>query len=210
MVAGNMWQPEQAAIMCAALRGHAAALRRAAVAQASSNRPAASMAILHCGSRAWYWVIGALEPHSSVLRLYDRGGVPELAIRPADVVALHLGTLSGDGGTALFLQGTIVGAAALRFRRSYGGDAFRLVMAQTMAPWLWAFSGFRWTVTGDWVRFADAWRRWVEVLFPAEGMLHLPPPPSVPPVRPAVLVGVVAKVVPKAVPKPPPPPQEGP
>ena len=39
---------------------------------------------------------------------------------------------------------------------------------------------------------------------PAEGMLHLPRPPSVSPVRPAAPAVAVAKVVPKAAPKPPP------
>ena len=60
VVPSNMWEPEQAAVMCAAMRGHAAALPRALVAQASSNRPAASLAMLHCGLRARCWVIVAL------------------------------------------------------------------------------------------------------------------------------------------------------
>ena len=69
----NVWQAEHAAGMCRALQGHAAALPRAPAAQSSSNRPAASLALLHSASRAWYWVVAALEPHSSALRLYDRG-----------------------------------------------------------------------------------------------------------------------------------------
>ena len=65
----------------------------------------------------------ALEPHSSLLRRYDRGGVPELTLRPANLEALHLGTVSGNGSTALYLQGTAVGAAAqeLGRRRPPGG-----------------------------------------------------------------------------------------
>ena len=55
---------------------------------------------------------------------------------------------SGDGGTALLMQGTLPGAAALRFGRNYGGHAFRLVMAETMAPWLRAFCGSLWTIAG--------------------------------------------------------------
>ena len=69
----NMWQSGQAAAMCKLLRGHATALPRAPAAQSSSNRPAASLAMLHGGPRAWCWVIVALEPHSSALRMYDRG-----------------------------------------------------------------------------------------------------------------------------------------
>ena len=42
MVLSSMWQPEQGAIMCAALQGHAAA-------HSSSNRPSASLAMLHFG-----------------------------------------------------------------------------------------------------------------------------------------------------------------
>ena len=90
--ASNMWQPEQAAIMCAALRGHAAALPRARAAQSSSSRPVASLAMLHGGPRTWCCVIVALEPHTSALCMYDRGGAPELTIRLADQEALHLGT----------------------------------------------------------------------------------------------------------------------
>ena len=59
--------------------------------------------MLHGGPRAWFWVIVALKPHSSPLSLYDRGGVPELAIRPVEPEALLLGTLSGNRGTAWFL-----------------------------------------------------------------------------------------------------------
>ena len=97
-----------------------------------------------------------------------------LTVRPADLEALHLGALSGDGGAALYLRGTVAGAAATRFRRQSGGDALRLVMAENMAPWLRAFSTSRWKVEGDRERFADAWRRWVEEQFPVGGMLHLP------------------------------------
>ena len=136
----NMWQAEHAAVMCRALQGHAAALPRAPAAQSSSNRPAASLALLHSVSRAWCWVVAALEPHSSALRLYDRGEGTVLRVRPADVEALHLSALSGEGGEALYLQGTVAGAAATRFRRQSGGDALRLVMAENMGPWLRAFS----------------------------------------------------------------------
>ena len=209
----NMWQAEYAAVMCRALQGHAAALPRAPAAQSSSNRPAASLALLHSVSRAWRWVVAALEPHSSALRLYDRGEGTVLTVRPADLEALHLSALSGDGGEALYLQGTVAGAAATRFRRQSGGDALRLVMAENMGPWLRAFSTSRWKVEGDREKFADAWRRWVEEQFPVGGMLHLPQPPSVPPVRPAASPAAAAKQAPKAAPKPPPkrspPPQYG-
>ena len=180
----NMWQAEHAAVMCRALQGHAAALPRAPAAQSSSNRPAASLALLHSVSRAWCWVVAALEPHSSALRLYNRREGTVLTVRPADLEALHLGALSGEGGAALYLQGTVTGAAATRFRRQSGGDALRLVMAENMGSWLRAFSTSRWKVEGDREKFADAWRRWVEEQFPVGGMLHLPQPSSVPPVRP--------------------------
>ena len=209
----NMWQAEHAAGMCRALQGHAAALPRAPAAQSSSNRPAASLAHLHGASRAWCWVVAALEPHSSALRLNDRGEGTVLTVRPADLDALHLSALSGDGGDALYLQGTVTGAAATRFRRQSGGDALRLVMAENMGPWLRAFSTSRWKVEGDREKFADAWRRWVEEQFPVGGMLHLPQPPSVPPVRPAAPPAAAARHAPKAAPKPPPkrgqPPQYG-
>ena len=68
----NMWQAEHAAVMCRALQGHAAALPRAPAAQSSSNRPAASLPLLHSVSRVWCWVVAALEPHSSALRLHVR------------------------------------------------------------------------------------------------------------------------------------------
>ena len=142
----NMWQAEHATAMCRALQGHMAALPRAPAAQASSNRPAASLALLHSVSRAWCWVVAALEPHSSALRLYDRGEGTVRRVRPADLEALHLGALSGDGAAALYLQGTVTGAAATRFRRQGGGDALRLVMAENMGPWLRAFSAYRWKV----------------------------------------------------------------
>ena len=116
----NMWQAEHAAVMCRALQGHAAALPKAPAAQSSSNRPAASLALLHSVSRAWCWVAEALEPHSSSLRLYDRGEGTVLTVRPADLEALHLSALSGHGGEALYLQGTVTGAAATRFRRQSG------------------------------------------------------------------------------------------
>ena len=209
----NMWQAEHAAGMCRALQGHAAALPRAPAAQSSSNRPAASSALLHSVSRAWCWVVAALEPHSSALRLYDRGEGTVLTVRPADLQALHLSALSSDGGEALYLQGTVAGAAATRFRRQSGGDALRLVMAENMGPWLRAFSASRWKVEGDREKFADAWRHWVEEQFPVGGMLHLPQPPSVPPVRPAAPPAAAARQAPKAAPKPPPkrgqPPQYG-
>ena len=86
--------------MCAASRGHATALARVPAAQLSSYRPAA------CGNPAWWaaggcWVIVALEPHSSALRMCDCGGATEVTVRPADLEALHLRALSGDRGTAL-------------------------------------------------------------------------------------------------------------
>ena len=136
-----------------------------------------------------------------------------LTVRPADLEALHLSVLSGDGGEALNLQGTVAGAAATRFRRQSGGDALRLVMAENMGPWLRAFSTSRWNVEGDREKFADAWRRWVEEQFPPGGMLFLPRPPSVPPVRTAASPAAAARLAPKAAPKPPPkrspPPQYG-
>ena len=182
-------------------------------AQSSSNRPAASLALLHSVWRAWCWVVAALEPHSSALRLYDRGEGTVLTVRPADLEALHLSALSGDGGEALYLQGTVAGAAATRFRRQSGGDALRLVIAENLGPWLRAFSASRWKVEGDREKFADAWRRWVEEQFPVGGMLHPPQPPSVPPVRPAAPPAAAARQALKAAPKPPPkrgpPPQYG-
>ena len=209
----NMWQAEHAAVVCRALHGHAAALPRAPAAQSSSNRPAASLALLHSVSRAWCWVVAALEPHSSALRLYDRGEGTVLTVRPADLEALHPSALSGDGGEALYLQGTVAGAAATRFRRQSGGDALRLVMAENVGPWLRAFSTSSRKVEGDWDKFADAWRRWVEEQFPVGGMLHLPQPPSVPLVRPTASPAAAARPAPKAAPKPPPkrspPPQYG-
>ena len=116
--------------------------------QSSSNRPAASLALLHSVSRAWCWIVAALEPHSSALRLYDRGEGTVLTVRPVDLEALHLSALSGDGGEALYLQGTVAGAAATRFRRQSRGDALRLVMAENMGPWLRAFSTSRWKGRG--------------------------------------------------------------
>ena len=209
----NMWQAEYAAGMCRAPQGHAAALPRAPAAQSSSNRPAASLALLHSLSRALCLVVAVLEPHSSALRLYDRGEGTALKVRPADLEALHLSALSGDRGEALYLQGTVAGAAATRFCQQSGGDAFRLVMAENMGLWLRAFSTSRWKVEGGRVKFADAWRRCVEEQFPVGGMLHLPQPPSVPPVRPAAPLAAAARQAPKAAPKPPPkrdqPPQYG-
>ena len=205
----NMWQAEHAAVMCRALQGYAAA----PAAQSSSNRLAASLALLHSVSRAWCWVVAALEPHSSALRLYDRGEGTVLTVCPADLEALHLSALSGDGGEALYLQGTVAGAAATRSRRQSGGDALRLVMAENMGPWLLAFSTSGWKVEGDREKFADARRHWVEEQFPVGGMLHLPQPPSMPLVRPAASPAAAARPAPKAVPKPPPkrspPPQYG-
>ena len=209
----NMWQAEHAAVMCRALQGHAAALPRAPAAQCSSNRPVASLALLHSVWRARCWVVAALEPHSLALRLYDRGEGTVLTVRPADLEALHLSALSGDGGEALYLQGTVAGGAATRFCRQSGGDALRLVMAESMGPWLRAFSTSRWKVEGDREKFADARRRWVEEQFPVGGMLHLPQPASLPPVRPAASPAAAARQAPKAAPKPPPkrspPPQYG-
>ena len=153
----NMWQAQHAAAMCKALQGHATALPRGP----ATGRPAASLEMLHGGPRAWCSVIVALEAHSSALRMYDRGETTELTVRPANLEAPQLGALSGDRGTAMYLRGTVVGSAAVRFRKQYGGDAFRLVMAENMARWLRAFSTSRWKIEGDRERFADAWRRWV-------------------------------------------------
>ena len=139
----NMWQAEHVAVMCRALQDHAAALPRALVAQSSSNRPAASLALLHSVSRGWSWVVVALEPHSSALRLYHRREGTVLTVRPANLEALHLSALSGDGGEALYLQGTVAGAAATRFRRQSGEDALRLVLAENMGLLLRAFSASR-------------------------------------------------------------------
>ena len=127
-----------------------------------------------------------------------------LTVRPADLEALHLGSLSGDGGEALYLQETVAGAAATRFRRQSGGDALRLVMAENMGPWLRAFSTSRWKFERNREKIVDAWRRWVEEQFPVGGMLHLPQLPSVPPVRPAASPAAAARPAPKAAPKPPP------
>ena len=99
----NMWQAEHAAAMCRALPGRATALPGAPTVQSSSNRPAALLALLHSGSWAWCRVVVALEPHSSALRVYYRGEGTALTVRPAELEALHLGALSGDGGTALYL-----------------------------------------------------------------------------------------------------------
>ena len=116
----NMWQAEHAAAMSRALQGQATALPRASTTQLSSKQPAASLALLHGGSGAGCWVIVAKEPQSSALRMYDRGENATLTVRPADLVALHLGILSSKGGTALYLQGTVVGSAAVRIRRQCG------------------------------------------------------------------------------------------
>ena len=126
---------------------------------------------------------------------------PRVPFRHANLEALHLSALSSDGGTALYLQGAVVGSAAVRFRRQYGEDAFRLVVAENMA--LQAFFMSRWKIEGDREKFADAWRVWVEEQFPVRGMVHLPQPPSVPPVRPATPAGIVVKAVPRAASKPP-------
>ena len=125
--------------------------------------------MLHGGTQAWCSVIVAPEPHSSALRICDRGQATELMVRLANLEALHHGALSGEGGTMLYLQGTVVGSAAIRFRRQYGGDAFSLVMTESMALWLQAFSTFRWKVAGDRETFADAWRRLVVGHFQAVG-----------------------------------------
>ena len=203
----NMWQPDQAAAMCRGLLGQVTALPRTPAAQSSSNRPA-SLPLLHGGPRAWCWIIAALEPHSSALRLYNRGEAAELTVHRADLEAPHLSALCSDRRTAMYLQGTVVGSAAVRFRRQYGGDAIRLARAQNMAPRLRAFSTSCWKIRGDRERLANAWRRWVQGRCPTEGMLHLPQPPSVSPVRPAAPAVAMAKAVPKAAPKP--NPLEGP
>ena len=210
VVPDNMWRPEQVAAMCEALRGHAAALPRVPAAKASSNRPAASLVILRGGSQAWCWVIVAgsswrwsRTPPRCVCMAAEGCRSPRFARptwRPCTWVLWVV--MAAPRCTSMYLQGTVVGTAAPRYRRSYGGDALRLVMAEGMAPWLRAFTGSRWTIAGDPEKFADAWRRWVEGQFPAEGMMHLPPPPNVPPVWLAAPVVAVAKAVPKAVPKP--------
>ena len=58
----NMWQDEHAAAMCRALQGQVAALPTALAAPSSSNRPAASLALLHSGSRAWCWSLWRWSP----------------------------------------------------------------------------------------------------------------------------------------------------
>ena len=105
-----------------------------------------------------------------MLGLSHRGGVPQLDLRPADLEAVHLGALSGNDSTALYLQGMVVGAAALRYRKGQGRDTFRLVKAQAMASWLRALSSSWRTNAGGPERSADAWRYWVEVLFLAEAV----------------------------------------
>ena len=101
----------------------------------------------------------------------------------------------------MYLQGNVVGSAAMRFRRQSGGDALRLVMADNMGPWLRAFSTSKWKVEGDREKFADASRRWVEEQFPVGGMLHLPQPSGVPLVRRAAPPAAAARPAPKAAPK---------
>ena len=150
----------------------------------------------------------ALEPHSFALRLYDRGEATELTVRAADLEAPHLSALSSDGSAALYLQGTVAGSAAVRFRRQYGGNAFHLVMAENMTPWPRAFSTSRWKIGGDRERFAYGWRRLLEEQFPAVGMVHLPRPPSVSPVRPAPPCGRCGESGPESSTKA--TPQEGP
>ena len=103
MTPSDMWQAEHAAAISGALQAQATALPMAPTAKSSSNRPAACLALMHGGSRAWCWVVVALEPHSSALRVYDRGESTALTVRPTYLETLHLGVLSGDGGTALNL-----------------------------------------------------------------------------------------------------------
>ena len=105
------------------------------------------------------------------------------------------------GNTTLSLTCTIGGVVAIRYRRSFGGDAVHVVMAQGVAPWLRAFATSRWTVTGDREKFANAWRGRLELQFSAAGMLHLPPPPDVPLIQLVALVVATAKAAPKAAPK---------
>ena len=145
----------------------------------------------------------ALEPHCSALRVYYFGENTALMIYPADLEAVHLGVLSGDGGTALYLQGTAVGSTAVRFCRQSGGDALRPVMAENMAPGSQRSPrpGGRLRATG---RTSPMRRRCVEEQFPVGRTLHLPQPPSVPPVGPAAPPAAVAKPVPNAAPRPPP------
>ena len=88
----NMWQAEHAAAMCRACR-----VRR----QPSPRRPRRS------------------RPATGAARVQSRG--EHSPARPADLEALHLGAASGDEGTALNLQGTMVGSAAVRFCRHSGG-----------------------------------------------------------------------------------------
>ena len=64
MAPSNMWQAERAVAMCRALQCQATALPKAPAAQLFSNRPPASLALLHGGSGAWCCVVVALEPHS--------------------------------------------------------------------------------------------------------------------------------------------------
>ena len=209
----NMWQAEHAAAMCRALQGHVAALPRVPAAQSSSNRPAASLALQHSVSQAWCWVVAALEPHSSALRLYHRVEGTVLTVRPADLEALHLGALSGDKGG---------GAVPPRDRDGCGRDALPPAERRGCPPP--SHGGEHWAVAPGVLhvqvegrgQLGEVRRRlapWVEEQFPVGGMLHLPQPPSVPPVRPAASPVAAAKRAPQAAPKPPPkrspPPQYG-
>ena len=81
----NMWQAEHAVAMCRALQGQVAALPRAPAAQFSGNKPAASLALLHSGSPGWCWVVVALEPNSSALRVFDRREGTALTVGPPDL-----------------------------------------------------------------------------------------------------------------------------
>ena len=181
--------------MCRALWGQVTALPKAPAAQSFSDRPAATLALRVAG--VVLGRCGAGAPLLGAARVRSWGGhgtqdPPRRCGGPAP-----WWRRSGGGGTAPCPQGTVVGSAAICFRRQSGGDALRLVVAENMGPWLRASSTSRWKVEGDREEFADAWRRWVEEQSPVGGMLHLPQPPNVPP-------AAVAKPVPKAGPKPPP------
>ena len=124
----NMWQAEHAAAMCRALQGQATALRR----RRRRSRPATGLRPhLRCCTVGCGHGVGSLWRRAPLLSAAcdDRGESTTLTVRPADLEAVQLGVMSGDGGTALYLQGTVVGLAAVHFRGHCGGDAFRLVMA---------------------------------------------------------------------------------
>ena len=209
----NMWEAEHAAVMCWRCRVTQRPSRgpRQRSPPATGRQPRRHWCIACRGRGARLWRRWSPTPRHCACTIAEKAQCSRSA--PPTWKAVHLSALSGDGGEALYLQGTVAGAAATRFRRQSGGDALRLVMAENMGPWLRAFSTSRWKVEGEREKFADAWRRWLEEQFSVGGMLHRPQPPSVPPVLPAASPAAAARQAPKAAPKPPPkrspPPQYG-